>query len=43
MRGLESSNLVRKGSIKILDPFILLILTVILSLLSGGILNCIMR
>ncbi|NPD87617.1 MAG: hypothetical protein HGN29_02770 [Asgard group archaeon] len=43
VRGLESIKIVRRGSIKPLDPFIMVIFTVVLSLLSGGILSCIMK
>ena len=43
MRGMEESFLVRREEIKILDPIILLVITVVLSLVSGGILKCIMK
>ena len=42
-KGLENYKIVRRGSIKILDPFIMVLFTILVSLLAGGILSCIMK
>ncbi|MHA1667981.1 MAG: energy-coupling factor transporter transmembrane component T family protein [Candidatus Heimdallarchaeaceae archaeon] len=43
LRGMENSKIVQRGKVKWSDPIILLVLTAVLSLLSGGIINCIMK
>ncbi|MHA1303689.1 MAG: energy-coupling factor transporter transmembrane component T family protein [Candidatus Heimdallarchaeaceae archaeon] len=43
LRGLESEQLLRREKITFWDPIVLLILTIISSLLSGGIVQCIMK
>lgn len=43
IRGIEDFKIVRRGSIKILDPFIMIAFTILVSLLAGGILSCIMK
>ncbi|MHA1224503.1 MAG: energy-coupling factor transporter transmembrane component T family protein [Candidatus Heimdallarchaeaceae archaeon] len=43
LRGMENSKIVQRGKVKWPDPIILVILAAVLSLLSGGIINCIMK